>query len=182
MRRLRAVSARFRHRSATFTLILTIVCAVSWAGTGLAQAPDVLTSLLTEVRGLRAAMEQMASTGPRVQLALGRLQLQEQRIGTLLRRLDQVKDTLASAQQDAVRMEDRVKQLGDPPVDVTPQMQRDMESELKHLKSELTWRQATVQRLLNEESTLNQEISSEQGRWSELNQRLEDLERSLGRR
>lgn len=33
--------------------------------------PDVLVGLLVEVRGLRAAMEQMASAGPRVQLALG---------------------------------------------------------------------------------------------------------------
>lgn len=59
----------------------------------LGQAPagpnaDVLTQLLTEVRGLRAAMEHMASSGPRVQLALGRLQLQEQRIDSTLRRLE----------------------------------------------------------------------------------------------
>ena len=32
-----------------------------------------LPALLVEVRGLRAAMEQMASAGPRVQLALGRV-------------------------------------------------------------------------------------------------------------
>ena len=40
---------------------------------------DVLPALLTEVRGLRAAMEQMASEAPRVQLALGRVQIQQQR-------------------------------------------------------------------------------------------------------
>jgi hypothetical protein len=47
---------------------------VSMAAQG--TAPDVLGALLTEVRGLRQAMEQMASAGPRAQLALGRLQLQ----------------------------------------------------------------------------------------------------------
>ena len=36
---------------------------------------DTLAALLVEVRGLRAAMEQMASAGPRVQLAFGRLQM-----------------------------------------------------------------------------------------------------------
>ena len=51
-----------------------------------AQSPDVLGALLVEVRGLRVAMEQMASAGPRVQLATARLQLQEQRVNALLRR------------------------------------------------------------------------------------------------
>ena len=71
-----------------------------------AQAPrashgqDVLPALLVEVRGLRAAMEQMASSGPRVQLALGRLQLQEQRVNNLLRRLETVRASLAAAQRE----------------------------------------------------------------------------------
>ena len=59
-------------------------------------ARDV-TALLTEVRGLRHAMEQMAAAGPRVQLALGRLQLQEQRVNTLVRRLETVRDALSAA-------------------------------------------------------------------------------------
>ena len=60
-------------------------------GTG---APDVLGALLTEVRGLRVAMEQMASAGPRVQLALGRQQLQEQRLNTILRRAENVRENV----------------------------------------------------------------------------------------
>ena len=63
------------------------------------EQPDVLPALLSEVRGLRAAMEQMAVAGPRVQLALGRLQLQEQRINTLGRRLETVKANQESAQR-----------------------------------------------------------------------------------
>src|SRR3954451_5286596 len=53
------------------------------------RAVDVLPTLLIEVRDLRGAMEEMAAAGPRVQLALGRVQLQEQRINTLIRRLDE---------------------------------------------------------------------------------------------
>src|SRR5215213_8736359 len=59
---------------------------------------DVLPALLVEVRGLRAAMEQMAAAGPRVQLALGRVQLQEQRINTLIRRLDEAHATVVATQ------------------------------------------------------------------------------------
>src|SRR3972149_2796185 len=60
----------------------SLVCGVGALSVGFvvsiaAQGPrpqdsDVLPALLTEVRGLRAAIEQMASAGPRVQLALGR--------------------------------------------------------------------------------------------------------------
>src|SRR5437762_13620444 len=49
---------------------------------------EVLPALLVEVRGLRAAIEQLASAGPRVQLALGRVQLQEQRVNALMRRIE----------------------------------------------------------------------------------------------
>ncbi len=55
---------------------------------------DVLPALLAEVRGLRAAMEQMASAGPRVQLFASRLQLQEARITNMIRRLDTVRDRM----------------------------------------------------------------------------------------
>ena len=44
---------------------------------GASQSGDIMPALLQEVRGLRVAMEQMTSAGARVQLALGRLQLQE---------------------------------------------------------------------------------------------------------
>src|SRR5262245_51683946 len=66
------------------TLVFAIFVAAVASGGALAgrteqtaPAPEVLTALLTEVRGLRAALEEMASSGPRVQLTLGRLQLQE---------------------------------------------------------------------------------------------------------
>ena len=67
--------------------------------------PDVLNALLTEVRGLRQAMEQMAVAGPRVQLALGRLQLQEQRVNTMIRRLETVREAAAKAEKEVATAE-----------------------------------------------------------------------------
>src|SRR5574338_709205 len=54
------------------------------------QSEDVLPALLSEVRGLRAALEQMASAGPRIQLSVARLQLEEARINDMNRRLADV--------------------------------------------------------------------------------------------
>jgi capsule polysaccharide export protein KpsE/RkpR len=72
---------------------------------------DVLPALLTEVRGLRAAMEQVASAGPRVQLALGRVQLQEQRINNLIRRLDEVRASSVEAQTNHDQMQEAIRSI-----------------------------------------------------------------------
>ena len=58
---------------------------------------DIMPALLQEVRGLRAAMEQMTSAGSRVQLALGRLQLQEQRLNAANGRSTEIRSQLAGA-------------------------------------------------------------------------------------
>ena len=75
------------------------------------QGQDILPALLVEVRGLRAAMEQMASSGPRVQLALGRLQLQEQRVNNLLRRLETARASLAAAQREDENARQRIASI-----------------------------------------------------------------------
>src|SRR5918993_551572 len=74
------------------------------------RADDVLPAVLAEVRGLRAAMEQMASAGPRVQLFASRLQLQETRITNMIRRLDTVRDRIGESQQEITRLQAEEKQ------------------------------------------------------------------------
>lgn len=63
---------------ATFGGVHTVV-----AGPQAAQAPDPLAALLAEVHALRIAMEQSVTVGPRVQLTLARLNIEEQRIAQL---------------------------------------------------------------------------------------------------
>lgn len=143
---------------------------------------DILPSLLTEVRGLRAAMEQMASAGPRVQLALGRLQLQEQRIQNLVRRLEMVRGSLSGPQRDYDRLTERLKDMTEELSSLSDSGRRQHEFEIVMMKKEMARLASEVQKLLNEEAFVNQEISNEQARWTDFNQRLEELERSLVRR
>lgn len=140
--------------------------------------PDVLSALLVEVRGLRAAMEQLASTGPRVQLSMGRLQLQEQRINTLVRRMDEMRDRrtaveleLSSKQREIADVEESLRREGMQP-----------EAHVKGLRTEASQILQRLQGLQSEEAALVQEIAAEQGRWSEINQRLEELDRALSRK
>lgn len=93
-----------------------LVVIAGWSGAAAGQTPaaqdqNVLAALLVEVRGLRAAMERMASAGPRVQLALGRLQLQAQRVNTLIRRHDDVKARIASEERQAGQLRDEIARL-----------------------------------------------------------------------
>jgi chromosome segregation ATPase len=144
---------------------------------------DTLGALLVEVRGLRSAIEQMASVGPSVQLAMGRLQLQEQRINTLVRRADVLRDALVAAHKRAGEMRDRIGNLQQALEDSTEPVHRsNIEGELPMIKQDLARVLAEIQRLQTEESDAAAQVASEQARWAEINQRLEELDRALTRR
>ena len=175
-------------RSIVLTAVLASAALLRGSADGRAQAtatatpPETLAALLVEVRGLRAAMEQMASAGPRVQLALGRLQLQEQRVNTLVRRLEEVRGNLAQARKEFDALTERMAQFEAGSREAAePEMRREIEAQLKGLKAEIARANLDIQRLQNDEAVLAQDIAAEQGRWAEINQRLEELERSLGR-
>jgi chromosome segregation ATPase len=171
---------------------VVMVASLAWTGRAGAQAqtsPDVLPALLTEVRGLRAAMEQMASAGPRIQLFTSRLQLQEARITNLLRRLDTVREALATAQGEAGRMQTAHKQLEAAIAAHRSNPSPEAREEGKHAEMMLeeTTRaaataRANVDRLTAEEAQLLTDITAEQGRWTDINARLDELEKLLVRR
>ena len=171
--------------TASVALLVAVTVGVVAAQRGSAQEPSsVLPALLTEVRGLRQAMEHMAAAGPRVQLALGRLQLQEQRVNTLIRRLESVRESLSTAQrelgqhQGALAQFEAVLKDGSNP---NPEREQ-MGHMIDNFRREVARASADVQRLTAEESSVASDIASEQGRWTELNQRLEELERALAGR
>ena len=143
------------------------------------RSDDVLPALLVEVKGLRAAMEQMAGSSARAQVLIGRLQLQEGRIAGMIRRLDTVRDELAGAKRQYEQLAGSVKFLNDKsPSDPGGEP----EGVLDGLKSQLTAAKANVERLAAEEAQLTNDVAAEQARWIDINQRLDELERSLGKR
>ena len=132
------------------------------------QDPDILDALLVEVRGLRAALEQLGSAGPRVQLAMGRLQLNEQRITT-------AEETLRKRQQSLNDWTEAIQQSGRAPSE-------DAQNEVQKAKTGVAEATALVTQLRLEETRLAQGITAEQDQWKEINERLEALDRALGRR
>ena len=149
-----------------------------------AQNTDVLSQLLAEVHGLRVAMEQAASTGPRVQLLTGRLQIEEGRIADLMRRLDAVRsaETTAAREVDELRAQsDRLENV-DPAVNM-PQEERDSLEKMKpDVKRHLTQAQATLEAERSEEAQLQADLATEQARWTGFSEQLDALDRELSKR
>jgi chromosome segregation ATPase len=165
--------------------VAVLIVLATTAGGETPQQPnqDTLGALLVEVRGLRSAIEQMASVGPSIQLAMGRLQLQEQRINTLVRRGDVVRDALTAAHKRAGELRDHFGNLQRALEESTEPLHRsNIEGQLPMIKQDLARATAEIQRLQTEESEAAAQVSSEQARWAEINQRLEELDRALTRR
>jgi chromosome segregation ATPase len=144
---------------------------------------DTMGALLVEVRGLRSAIEQMASVGPSIQLAMGRLQLHEQRINTLVRRADGLRDALVAAHKQTGELQDRLRN-GQRELEDNPEAQRrsQLQAFMADHKLQLARATAEIQRLQTEEADAASQIASEQARWADINQRLEELDRALRRR
>jgi hypothetical protein len=172
----------------TFALVAAMAAVVSVpvfvprAATAQAPPQDIMPAILTELRGLRAAMEQLASAGPRVELALGRLQLQEQRVNALIRRQESLREQRLDVERQVEQHQVRLKNLSGRSQTTDPQ-EIEMAAMLRaQVKTELERLAMELQRLSLEDSQVAGDIASEQARWTTINQQLEDLERALGRR
>ena len=172
---------------------VAVILAGAVALSGQSAAPpardEVLPALLAEVRGLRAAMEQMASAGPRVQLFASRLQLQETRINNMIRRLDTVRDRIGEAQQEISRLQTDQKHLeaalAEQRQSASPEAREEanMASMMAgQLKDKIAAASATLNRHMTEEAQLVADLTTEQGRWNAINQQLDELERALAKR
>jgi chromosome segregation ATPase len=165
-------------------LIAGLIGAVALSGVVRGQEPrqDVLASLLIEVRALRGAIEQMASSSARVQLAMGRLQIQEQRVNTLSRQLTDVRASLSAAERQRAEDEARLADLEDVVRTISePGERQAITQEIAQLKYVLAAGAGGLQKRRADEAELASLVAGEQGRWVEINQQLEALDQSFRR-
>jgi hypothetical protein len=164
----------------------------SWSPV-LAQAPATQRSassdaavdaLVAEVRALRADLAQATQRSMRAQLLLGRLQMQEQRLAYLDRQRSETAARALEASRATAGMVAQVEQFdgGGCLASPTPQQRRDCEQMAAQFKRQLGTQQAFEQHLLYHENDLTNALAQEQARWSDVNGRLDDLERTLNAR
>jgi len=136
-------------------------------------------ALLSEVRALRADIKTFASSSLRAQLLMGRLQLQEQRILVIGRKLTDVQVSLATSRKEVAEQglrsqawEARLKTSD------TAERQR-LEAVTPNPTTQLHEVQVRTRGLEAQQLELINQISAEQDRWTDFNGRLDALERLL---
>jgi chromosome segregation ATPase len=169
------------NRMAMVVTVAVLVAGAGAVGVPAQQPAPLQTELLAEVRLLRQSIEALAGTNARVQIVFGRLQLQEQRTATAARRLDDLRRGLAAISMRAAEMADSAKALEAYAADSSKRPE-DIEragQELTAVRRELSRIEAERTRLMGEEAEAAATLNLEQGRWSDLNRQLEELERLL---
>jgi hypothetical protein len=157
------------------------------SGQPAAQQPPAAPSsdaLLTEVRALRADLHQAAGTSIRTQLLVARLQLQEQRINTVAKQLDETRLLLSTFPGRLLPMQNELKQLEAEARDssMTPERRQAMDYSIAQAKARIADTQKQSRDLTEKDSGLAQMLATEQGRWADFNTRLDDIERELSPR
>jgi uncharacterized coiled-coil protein SlyX len=161
-------------------LLLTVfLFAVPLPGFAQTRTDDPIRELLSEVKLLRQAVERAATVGTRIQLLVARVQLQEQRIGELSRRLDSVRAELRDVEREVTALAPQVASMQEAAQAEDPNERRAAEQAAAMLNSQLETLERRRQELSGEEGLIAQQIAAEQGRWTDFNTRLEALERSL---
>lgn len=143
-------------------------------------APDAVREVVQELRALRDTVERVLSANARLQLLMGRLQLQEVRIQTLSRQATEIDSRLAglaSERNSLVQQRLLLQREGD---QTTDPREREMVRELLATSGEqLKELDARHAAMLAEQANIQQLIASEQSRWGDFNARLEEFDRLL---
>jgi chromosome segregation ATPase len=166
--------------------VVAIACALVASGAFVARVPaqqqaPLQTELLNEVRLLRQAIESLAGTNARVQIVFGRLTLQEQRVSNAAKRLDEARAALAKKTQEIDGMTDHSRAIENVLNDGRrkPEELEQARMEAAMTKRSLERMEIDRARLAGDEAEAASVLNQEQGRWSDLNRQLEELERAL---
>jgi predicted nucleic acid-binding Zn-ribbon protein len=144
-------------------------------------APSAIDALLSEVRGLRAEVHQAAGASIRTQLLVARLSLQEQRINGVAKQLTDVQTQRAAIEGPTAQFDQRFAQLEElvRSPSTPPDQHRQFEQELDSMKMVRGDMRQRLQRLVNQESAFAAQLATEQSRWVEFNDRLDQIEREI---
>jgi chromosome segregation ATPase len=163
---------------------LITVLAISFIGfpSTMAQAPPdgTIQALLAEVRQLRLALEKSTSVVPRIQLALQRIQTQQNSVQRAAQQLDGLRDRLAASASHQAAQASRLKAIEAEVGREQDLLRRTaLENELKQLKMVNDQPQEEELQLRTREVELSGRLRAEQAKLDELNESLAALERML---
>ena len=153
-----------------------IVLAVA-AGYAQSQTTAPQDPVAAEIRALRADLNAYFESTMRGQLLVARLQVQEGRINSVLRQLQEVETKLRDNENTKGQMEQGMKMFGAKP----GESEEGGEFILGPLKAGLETAAKTDADLRAQQAQLRTTFNEEQARWVAINARLEELEQAFGK-
>ncbi len=163
------------------TVLFVSICLAASAQTPPA-TPDssVIQALLSEVHQLRLAIERTNSFGPRIQLVVERVKMQQSVVTRVSDQLESARRELDHLQSDQTRTAERIKTFETELSQVTDPMKRQlMDLEFRQFKPEFERAQQLIEALRGREADLSSRLRTEQATLDGLNDRLNQIERSL---
>lgn len=142
--------------------------------------PQMLQSLLSEVRELRLALQRSNLTTFRTQVALERLRLQMGRVESLRESLERTREELANERSTRLGMADQLKELEDRiSAEKGAAKRESLITEQTELKTALNQASFREEQQREKENRLSSELQVEQTKLDEMSNKLETMERKL---
>lgn len=139
-----------------------------------------LQALLNEVKLLRAALERSNQLAPRIQIALARMQFQEERVRSATRRAESAHDELSNAQRRRAELADTLKALESrQSLALDANARKEVEDGMATFKAEWEKFSRIEEQLQARDGESVAALQSEQTKWNEVNDQLVSLERGL---
>jgi hypothetical protein len=172
--------------------LLSLVCAIGGVAAILSAQtrttpPSVGAShdeLVAEIRGLRADLNHALTGSIRAQLLVARLQLQEQRVNTVQALLADARRSLLANEEEQTGVAGELRNAQE--ALRTKSFERAERAEAEEIaarmEADLVRAQTEALQLRTREAELSSQLASEQGRWIDFNDRLNEIERSLPQR
>jgi chromosome segregation ATPase len=162
-------------------VLFVSVCVAAWA-----QAPpaptdsSLIQALLSEVHQLRLAIERSNALGPRIQLVVERVKMQQSVVTRVSDQLESTRRELDNVQAGQARSAEQIKAAETELSQATdPTRRQQMDLELKAFKPELERERQLIEGLRGREADLSSRLRSEQATLDGLNDRLNQIERTL---
>lgn len=170
-------------RTMTRLIIVLWIASAAQAQTQAPAAPTptpTIDTLLKEVHQLRLVMERSAQIAPRIQIVVERLKLQQEKAGRTGQQLEELHRDLDRMRSEQAKIQQRVQAMeGQAGQAVDPGQRRDLEEVVKMSKLEVEQIEKSVQQMQAREGELTGQLQAEQNRLTELNDRLDQIERAL---
>jgi hypothetical protein len=146
-----------------------------------AKEPDTIQALLTEVRQLRQDIEAMTVASQRVQIALYTLQIQDAALTRSTQRADNVRNKCSGAEANRIHVAEAIQRLEGALANgkLPEQETKDAQMVLAQHKTELEQANLAVQSCQVAESEASSQLRTDQAKMSELQDRIERLDKVL---